>query len=334
VTKQAIYGLLVSRTKNLGDDVQSLAAAQFLPRIDLFIDRDNPRVPSHLKNELGDNTGIKVIMNGWYTLKPLSWIPDPMIKPLLVSFHIHPPLVDLFLRRNSVKEYLKRNGPIGTRDLYTYEILTKRDIAAFFSGCLTLTLDYKYTFDNMHEYIFVTDLNEKIVNTIKTFLNGKKIIVFSQNLFRSTSESLLPDKVKKIIKRVLGEANYSLLSIVSYNLFDIHKEHATNFIERLYLAEKFISLIGQSQLVVTSRLHTALPALAFRKPVVFVNDNISDPRFSGYRNFLYRFTSKNFAYFIKKVGLEDLTRVFDVIPNEDILSSLKRRLINITTNFI
>ncbi|MCC6065671.1 MAG: polysaccharide pyruvyl transferase family protein, partial [Thermofilum sp.] len=301
VTKQAIYGLLVSRTKNLGDDVQSLAAAQFLPKVDLFIDRDNPRLPPHLRNELGDRTRIKVIMNGWYTLKPLSWMPDPIIKPLLISFHVHPPLANMFLRRQSVIDYLKFNGPVGTRDFYTYKMLSKRNIAAFFSGCLTLTLDYKYKFDNIHEYILVTDLNEKIVNIIKTVFKEKNIIILSQNLFVSISESLVPSKVKKIIKKALGEANYSLLNIISYNLFDIHKKHIANFIERLYLAEKFISLIGQSQLVITSRLHTALPALSFGKPVIFINDYINDPRFSGYMNFLYPFTSKGFAYFIKKV---------------------------------
>lgn len=333
MTKQEIYGLLVSRTKNLGDDVQSLAAAQFLPRIDLFIDRDSPRLPPAQKKELGDSTWVKVIMNGWYTLKPLSWMPDPVIKPLLISFHIHPPLVNIFLRRYSVNEYLKRNGPVGTRDFYTYKMLIKHNIAAYFSGCLTLTLDYKYKFDNIFEYILVTDLNEEIVNIIKTVFK-EKIIVLSQNLFVSTSESLMPSKIKKIIKKVLGEANYSLLNIISYNLFDIHKKHIANFIERLHLAEKFISLIGQSQLVITSRLHTALPALSFGKPVIFINDYISDPRFLGYMDFLYPFTSKRFAYFIKKVRLKDFIEELNIVPDNYVLNNLKRRLINIVLSFI
>jgi len=52
MARQVLYELLVNYTKNLGDNIQSLAAAQFLPRIDLLIDRDNPRLPRSIRREL------------------------------------------------------------------------------------------------------------------------------------------------------------------------------------------------------------------------------------------------------------------------------------------
>ncbi len=52
-----LYGLLKYSTNNIGDEIQSLAAKQFLPQIDLFLDRD------HL-NKVKSNKKIKLIMNG------------------------------------------------------------------------------------------------------------------------------------------------------------------------------------------------------------------------------------------------------------------------------
>ncbi len=50
---------------NIGDYVQSLAAKQFLPRVDEYVERDEL---NSLKGE-----EIKIIMNGWYTHYPGNW---------------------------------------------------------------------------------------------------------------------------------------------------------------------------------------------------------------------------------------------------------------------
>jgi hypothetical protein len=35
------YGLLKYKTENIGDEIQSLAAKRFLPKVDIYVDRDN-----------------------------------------------------------------------------------------------------------------------------------------------------------------------------------------------------------------------------------------------------------------------------------------------------
>jgi len=65
------YGLLTYRTENIGDEIQSIAARQFLPGVDIYVERDS------LNNVVSDEK-IKLIMNGWFTHKPENW-PPPLI---------------------------------------------------------------------------------------------------------------------------------------------------------------------------------------------------------------------------------------------------------------
>ncbi len=121
-------------SNNLGDYIQKIAVKQFLKGNITEIDRDN------LKNYFGEK--IKLIINGWFMEKPNNWPPSENIIPLFISFHINPIIKSYILNKKGV-EYLKQHEPIGCRDLYTKLILEKKGIRAYFSGCLTLTLDRK-----------------------------------------------------------------------------------------------------------------------------------------------------------------------------------------------
>ena len=62
------YGLMVVSTGvdekiNIGDYIQALAAKQFLPSTDVFLERE-----TDLKKYDGEE--IKMIMNGWYMNHP------------------------------------------------------------------------------------------------------------------------------------------------------------------------------------------------------------------------------------------------------------------------
>lgn len=120
---------------NIGDYIQALASSQFYPRIDGFVERD--------ELSLYDDEDCKVIMNGWYMAKPENWPPSRHINPLFVAFHINSKAKDSMLSKESI-EYLKKYEPIGCRDTYTMDLLKGKGIDAYFSGCMTLTLGYKY----------------------------------------------------------------------------------------------------------------------------------------------------------------------------------------------
>lgn len=132
------YGLILNfATDNIGDDIQSYAAAQFLPSIDCVIDRES------LDRFDNSDEPVKAIMNGWYMYDKFNWPPSADIDPLWVSVHISEAdnfgIGEKFLSGPG-GEYLRQYAPIGARDESTLEMLRHNGIDAELSGCLTLTL--------------------------------------------------------------------------------------------------------------------------------------------------------------------------------------------------
>lgn len=132
------YGLVVNiKTENIGDDIQSFAAKQFLPDVDYVIDRE--------ALDTFDSQGevVKAIMNGWYMYSKFNWPPTSAIDPLWVAMHISEN--DYFGIGERFLEgiggaYLRHYAPIGARDVSTLEMLERNHIPAYTSGCLTLTI--------------------------------------------------------------------------------------------------------------------------------------------------------------------------------------------------
>ncbi|MGI9178226.1 MAG: glycosyltransferase, partial [Pirellulales bacterium] len=143
---------------NLGDSIQSLAAlncykhalrldmpfAEFLERVVtdtvpgarfVFVNRDASR-----RQQLPSR--VVTLVNGWF-MHPgrsgeLDWPMHESILPVFASFHLAD---DRLLTRAGI-EYFKRFEPIGCRDDATVEKLRSRGIDAYFTGCLTLTIDF------------------------------------------------------------------------------------------------------------------------------------------------------------------------------------------------
>jgi lipopolysaccharide biosynthesis glycosyltransferase len=93
-------------------------------------------------NEL-PSTPIYCIANGWYMhydgIKPKFPFAEGVIEPLFVSVHIAKPEI---LDDEKVVKYLKKYGPVGCRDTATMHRLHDLGLKdAYFSGCLTLTLE-------------------------------------------------------------------------------------------------------------------------------------------------------------------------------------------------
>jgi len=61
----------------------------------------------------------------------------PNIRPLFISFHVN----RLDMLTDEAQDYLRRYGPVGCRDWSTVFLLLSAGIDAFFSGCLTTTID-------------------------------------------------------------------------------------------------------------------------------------------------------------------------------------------------
>ena len=127
----------------MGDEIQSIAAQRFLPRVDAWLDRER-------LDEFHAAASHKIILNGWFLHRPDHWPPSPSLEPLIISFHLTREIVpsvnvkmippSMTVLRGEGLEFLRRHEPIGARDLDTLAELQSAGVASYFSGCLTLTL--------------------------------------------------------------------------------------------------------------------------------------------------------------------------------------------------
>jgi predicted glycosyltransferase involved in capsule biosynthesis len=264
------YGLLFyPGSYNIGDDIQSFAARQFLPIVDYYIDRDDQQ--TMLYDESGILKGdcnslldgpkkIKLIENGWYDGRLTKFPPHEKICPLFISFHLNEDknlfsehnyqvikqiarLDDSMLNGQEKINYFKKYSPIGTRDIHTKNILEESGISAYHTCCLTLTLKPIFALDDTRtENIFIVDAN--ITD---------------------------PDLLYKLVpKEIIDNATY--ISHGLEELLPLPKKHT--------LAWSLLAKYQTAKLVITSRLHCALPCLAFGTPCLFLYSKMNtDPRF-------------------------------------------------------
>jgi hypothetical protein len=127
------FGCLRYWTQNIGDEIQTLAALNYLPPDVVYVDRDDSARST-------TEVDCFVVCNGWWMHGrnhkfqfPLA----PNIRPLFVSVHLADPF-----RKHLTPEmfgYLRQHSPIGCRDVGTLHFLQQAGIPAYYSGCLTAT---------------------------------------------------------------------------------------------------------------------------------------------------------------------------------------------------
>lgn len=241
--KKVKYALYKYSTENVGDEIQSIAARRFLPRVDYYIDRD--RI-GEWKNENQDEI-VKLITNGWYMRDPFKWPPtDETLDPLLISMYVEPKKVsgggipqEVFQSKES-KEYLNKFGPVGARDKSTLEYFKKNGVEAYFSSCITLTLQRDPNIKKA-DYILAVDISDKLYKYLSQ-RTGRKIIRMSPY-----GDFYLPEQ------------------------------------SRFVIAEYFLYLYQSAHAVVTTRLHSVLPSMALETPVILIKDdkNYDPVRYAG-----------------------------------------------------
>jgi hypothetical protein len=254
---------------NAGDYVQSLAARQFLPKVDQYINREK------LNEYRGAET--KMIMNGWFMLHPENWPPSPNINPLFISFHLNKAHSERVLSEQGVA-YL-RKYKIGCRDNSTLNLLKAKGIDVFLSSCLTLTLGNSYK-NSPGEDIYFVDVLFKFPTLQKVFRNFRN---FRKSI--TNREIFQLGRRKKLLGELFGEKIVKAAKIITH---DYSAAEYPDEGSRFELAENLLKRYQKAKLVVTSRIHCALPCLAMGTPVIYVDvrlDSTSDKwRLDGIRN--------------------------------------------------
>jgi hypothetical protein len=246
---------------NKGDFVQSLAAAQFLPNIDYFVERDR-------LNKV-DYKVSKIIMNGWFTYNPENWPPNSNLIPLFISFHLNPKYAKKLLSNQENVDYLRKHGPIGCRDFSTLEILQSYKINAYYSSCLTTTLDLNYKSTVKNDKILIIDVGYKY-DTSFVYKNDPKRIIF--HLLKGTIFTNLNFiKKKKILNSLIPK---EILKKSEFKHVFTRNDQETNVIFDEVKSD--LHSFAQAKLVITSRIHVALPCLAVGTPVLFIIDGLVD----------------------------------------------------------
>lgn len=358
-------GLLVcsgtADVKNIGDYIQSVAQEQFYDKIDIFVERE------HL-NEYSSTAKTKLIMNGWFMHHPDCFPPSESIVPLFVSFHIVPRIESRFFTSETIA-YLKQYEPIGARDTGTMNMLQKYDIKSYFSGCLTLALGLKYKSgikrEERKEIVFVDPAYDfpgwgRKANVICCASAMKSLachfgtIRKLYKVFVAEGGNRLPRYLFPIYKILAAASFYEVYSKMFSDELLLHSDYITHTVKqkeyrtnesKMDYARRLISRYSNAKMVITSRIHCALPCLGVETPVIFVNSRDlnkgkkrSGGRFGGIINLFYVLNLYNgnrwdydrldFPAFKDKIGLDF---VFD---NKQDYIPLRDSLIDSVTKFV
>lgn len=294
-------------TYNIGDYIQSLAAKQYLQDEVILVDREG------LKNYDGEE--IKLIMNGWFLHNLDQWPPSDKIHPLFISFHLSPQAKVLLKDFKNV-EYFKKFEPIGCRDFYTIEVLKKKGIKTYFSGCLTLTIGQKYNREAVGNDILFVDILPKMLNWNKLKSKFINICMHGEILNMIRFIYHLKKNIEKIWTRnkiIEDLFAKDILSVKQDLIHDLNKKDTND--ERFLKADKLLKRYSKARIVFTSKIHCALPCLAIGTPVVFIkgpdlNNEFDTSRFDGlldYLNVIEIDSSKNikcnYAKLFSKIDL-------------------------------
>lgn len=298
--KYKLLGVSTEPYVNIGDYIQALASLQFLPRVDGFIQRET------IDEYDGDVSTM--IMNGWYMIRPQHWPPSKKIIPLFYAFHINVMAKEELLQSKSL-EYLKQYEPIGCRDINTADLLNAHGVKAYFSGCMTLTLGYKYKSDIRENKCYIVDAYH--VNS-KNFFHRLQILLtlmlkwYQVNIIANKrGEKYGKNKLKRLIRAAGFFLDYSKYftetTLVQAEYIcqesEYYKQRFPTDELLLEEARRLVTLYSKAKLVITSRIHCALPCLGLETPVIYVENmkqgEVSACRLGGLRELFTVFSWAN-----------------------------------------
>ncbi|WP_308617239.1 polysaccharide pyruvyl transferase family protein [uncultured Eubacterium sp.] len=292
------YGVLYRKTtKNIGDDMQSYAAEQWLPHTDYLVD-----IEAMDSFKADDDEPVATIMSAWYMWEKWNWPPSKYVYPLWIGLHYNDiqrgrprgmPSKFEYIESGPGKEYLKRFEPIGCRDYYTQERLSERGIDNYFSGCVTLTLKKRPPKPREREYIVLVGLAKSVEEAVKKQMEGTGIDV-----------------------------------IVEPPTRPIPSDQFMTWEQRRAEVEERLDLYQNAKCVLTFRVHCALPCIALETPVLWVRHNFNSVRLDPYKH--YANTALNEDVIAGKYK----DYMLNPIPNPDTYKPVRENLEKIISEFI
>lgn len=200
-----------------------------------------------------DNTELGyLVSNGWYMHSFDRFPPPSNITPLYISVHV---ANSELLRFKHIREHFKKHSPIGCRDHKTLKLFLGWGIPAYYSGCLTVTTHQRDTINKTGE--------------------GECLLV-------DNIDHPIPENVKIKLESLVGA---SLLRIshdppdISGTLEEYNKKSSKHM-------ESLLKRYCNARMVITTKIHCALPCIGMGANVLIVHPNPSDPRLDTVREFI------------------------------------------------
>lgn len=284
--------------KNIGDYIQSMAAAQFAGPDAVRVEREC------MDGYSGGQT--RIVMNAWFMHHPERFPPSADIIPLFVSFHVRPEIEDLFFTEKTVA-YLKAYEPIGCRSADMVDMLARHGIKGVFTSCVTLTLGESYrhrSADAPPVFVdpdfprlkrdatwsmiprFLSLLPRMFAHPLAVFRLSRKFKVYEywpRNRF-AIVRLMYAAAFHKIYSPVFGD---DVLLNAVYETHKIPKRDCPDEEALFARADALLHLYERAPFVVTSRLHCALPCVAMGTPVwTAVRRHMKRGRFGGNEAFM------------------------------------------------
>lgn len=239
------YGILSfgNRLSNIGDVIQTIGVLKVYEKMGIS-EQELVKVNNY---NLSEYSGEKIVLPlaGYFNAMPhVKAFPlSEDIIPVFLGFHCTDEKIINYLGK---KEY----EPYGCRDLATMNEIKKsfgKDTNVFMSGCFTLCLEKRK--ENL------SPKKTFLVDVIKEFYP-----YIPKEIFKDAESN------SQISKRFLGM-----------------NEHTANNEAMIAVQEWLDTLKKEAKLVITSRLHLALPCIAMGIPVIVARRyNDDTDRYSGY----------------------------------------------------
>ena len=214
-------GEVFERFANLGDEIQTLAVSQLVPRVDGYVSRealDQVAQP------------CTVPLNGFF-MNTAHWPPSPAVRPVFFAFHVTPQAQPVICSPAGIA-YLKHWQPIGCRDRGTQALLAEHGVQTYYSRCVTLTLPRRTRVPSKGQ-VFMVGVSPTARYAVPDALRKRAIVV---------------DQAKVR----LPITDTALKQALAHELLTQYRERAA--------------------LVITSKIHCAMPCIAMGIPVVFLYD--------------------------------------------------------------
>ncbi|MBP3686756.1 MAG: polysaccharide pyruvyl transferase family protein [Alphaproteobacteria bacterium] len=240
------------------------------------------------RDELDTYNGepCKLVMQSWFAnscgIFPFPW--SEQISPVFLGFHLNKQKQthQLFLEKKIHKK-MKAFEPIGCRDRKTRDFLLSYGVNAYFSGCMTLTLDAREQ-EPQDGKTFIVDVNRAVL--------------------------------KRLPKQIVDEADFSISHLYFWNHYPLTKDDAMEFEQRA--REILKQYKEQAKLVITSRIHVAMPCVAMGIPVIFITAHPSDMRFDVLRGILPIYSHQDMKYIDWEPCAVDISELKQAIINNAI----------------